>query len=134
MGIRVSLASIVVTAAAFAVVGCTTGSGVTQVIVPIATVAPIAALVLNPTSLAFTFAGASTTFDASETGYSGTLTASSTNCTGIATFAPASGLGPTVTFTVTSVAAGQCQIKVVDANAQAAILPITVTTTTGTVF
>lgn len=132
MGLRVSLASLAVTAVAFTVAACTSGNGVTQVVVPIATPTPIP-IILNPTSLAFTVAGASATFNASESGYAGTFTASSTNCSGIATFAPASGQGPAVTFTVTSVAAGQCLIKVVDAGAQAVFLQVIVTSTSGTV-
>ena len=82
-----------------------------------------------------TKAGQTGTFTVTENGYAGALTASngSPSCAGIATFAPASGTGPSATFTITAVAAGICQIKVQDTNGQTVAASVTVTTTTGSV-
>lgn len=93
------------------------------------------ALTVNTNQLSYTTAGAVLSFTASESGYSGAITASNgtPSCAGIATFSPASGTGPSSTFNVTSVAAGQCQIKVTDASAQTAAVNVTVTTTGGSV-
>jgi hypothetical protein len=92
-------------------------------------------LTVNTNQLSYTIAGAVLSFTASETGYAGTITASNgtPSCAGIATVSPASGSGPSTTFNVTSVAAGQCQIKVTDASAQTAAINVTVTTTGGSV-
>jgi len=93
------------------------------------------ALNVSTSSLAFTAAGQANTFTATEANYTGNFTASngSPSCAGIATFSPASAAGPSNQFTVTAVAAGQCQIKVTDSNGQSAAVNIIVTTTTGSV-
>jgi hypothetical protein len=83
-------------------------------------------------SVSFTAAGATSGFTVTETGYTGTLTATG-NCSGIATFTPASGSGPTAAFSVTAVAAGTCQITVKDASNNATVVVITVTTTSGVI-
>uniref|UniRef100_E6Q3D4 Uncharacterized protein n=1 Tax=mine drainage metagenome TaxID=410659 RepID=E6Q3D4_9ZZZZ len=91
------------------------------------------AVVLTPSSLAFTAVGAvnaqSTT--ASETNYSGAFAAStaaagqSNSCSGIATISPASGTN----FSVTPVAAGHCTFALTGGGTQSATLTIDVTTT-----
>jgi hypothetical protein len=92
-------------------------------------------LIVSSSALSYTTAGATQTFTASETGYAGTLTAAngSPSCAGIANVAPASGTGPAALFSVTSVAAGICQLKVTDTNGQTAVVTVTVTTTGGSV-
>ena len=82
-----------------------------------------------------TKAGQTGTITVTENGYAGALTASNGNpsCAGIATFTPASGTGPSATFTVTAAAAGICQIKVQDTNGQTVAVSVTVTTTTGSI-
>jgi hypothetical protein len=73
-------------------------------------------------------AGSTGGFTVSETGYTGTLTATNgtPTCAGIATFSPSSGTGPVATFVVTAVAPGICQIKVSDAAGNAAGEQVTV--------
>jgi len=146
MSLRTGLGLGVVLAAAF-ITGCTEGgtsnpAPVVNVNVPtplptaVPTPVPPAALTApGGTTVGMTKAGQNGTFTVSENGYSGTLTASngSPSCSGIATFAPASGTGPTATFTITAVAAGICQIKVQDTNGQTVAASVTVTTTTGNV-
>ncbi len=61
------------------------------------------------------------------------LAASTTNCSGIATFSPTTGTGPSASFTVTSQAAGSCTVTVADANNQKVGVAVTVTTTSGTI-
>jgi len=102
---------------------------------PVPTPVPPNALNSTTSSLSMTRAGQTGTVTVTENGYAGTLTASngSPSCSGIATVSPVSGSGPSMTFTVTAVAAGICQIKVQDTNAQTAAVSVTVTTTTGSV-
>jgi hypothetical protein len=71
-------------------------------------------------------------FNASEIGYSGTLSAKSSDCNGIATFSPTQGSGPQAMFSVVSVAAGKCSVSVTDANGSSATITVNVTTMTGT--
>jgi hypothetical protein len=158
MSLRTGLGLGVVLAAAF-ITGCTEGSTsnpapVVNVsvptpvptAVPTATPAPTATPVPTAvppsaltapsgSSVAMTKAGQTGTFTVTENGYSGTLTASNgaPSCSGIATVAPASGTGPSATFTITAVAAGICQIKVQDTNGQTVAASVTVTTTSGNV-
>jgi len=82
--------------------------------------------------LSFTAAGALQYFLAAEPGYAGKLTESDT-CSGIATFSPASGTGPSVVFTATATAAGTCTAKVQDATAHTAFVLVIVTTTGGNI-
>ncbi len=93
------------------------------------------ALNVSTSSLAFTTAGQANTFTVTEANYTGNFTAAngSPSCAGIATFSPASAAGPSNQFTVTAVAAGQCQIKVTDTNGQTSAVNIIVTTTSGSV-
>jgi hypothetical protein len=86
-------------------------------------------------TLNFTVAGSSAQFTVTENNYSGPLTAAngSPSCSGIATFAPASGTGPSATFTVTAVAAGTCTIVVSDNHGGSVGVNVTVTTTSGTI-
>jgi hypothetical protein len=86
-------------------------------------------------SMSFTTAGASGGFTVTENGYTGTLTAANgtPSCAGIATFSPASGTGPVASFTVTAVAAGNCQIKISDSSGNSTAVSVTVTTTGGSI-
>ena len=149
MSLRTALGLGVVLAAAL-IAGCTEGSTTSPVTVNLPTPLPTAVPTATPaptpvppaaltapggSSVAMTTAGQTATFTVTENGYSGTLTASngSPSCAGIATFAPASGTGPSVTFTITAVAAGICQIKVQDTNGQTVAASVTVTTTNGSI-
>jgi hypothetical protein len=151
MHVRTGLGIAVALAAAF-ITGCTEGgtsnpAPVVNVNVPtpLPTAVPTATPVPTPvppnpatastSTVAMTRAGQAGTFTVTENGYTGALTASNgtPTCSGIATFAPASGTGPSATFTVTAVAAGICQIKVQDTNSQTVAVSVTVTTTTGNV-
>jgi hypothetical protein len=91
------------------------------------------ALVVSPASLQFTATGYALSFAATEAGYSGTLTATSSDCNGIATFSPTNGVGPSGTFAVTSVAAGKCHVTITDAANQKAVVTVDVTTLSGTI-
>jgi hypothetical protein len=84
---------------------------------------------VNPTALTFSGGGGALTFTATENGYSGTITASTTNCGGVATIAPASGVGPSASFTVSAVAVGSCQFSVKDATNQTAAVNVIVNPT-----
>ena len=90
---------------------------------------------LNTSTFSFTTAGSTGTTTATEAGYAGPLTAAngSPSCSGIATIAPASGTGPSTTFTITAVAAGTCQFVITDNHGGFASVSVTVTTTTGTI-
>ena len=93
------------------------------------------AMTVSTSSLAFTAAGATGTFTVNENNYTGSFTAAngSPSCSGIATISPSSAAGPAGQFSVTAVAAGQCQFKITDTNGQTAAVTITVTTTSGSV-
>jgi hypothetical protein len=86
-------------------------------------------------SLSLTSAGSSAQFTVTENSYTGPLSAAngSPSCAGIATFSPASGSGPSATFTVTAVAAGTCTIVVSDNHGGSVGVNVTVTTTSGTI-
>ena len=86
-------------------------------------------------SLNFTVVGNSQQFTVTENSYTGPLNASdgTPSCAGIATFSPASGSGPSATFTVTAVGAGTCAIVVTDNHGGSVGVNITVTTTTGSI-
>ena len=84
-------------------------------------------------SVSLTAVGNSAQFTVTENSYTGPLTASSSNCAGIATFSPASGSGPSATFTVTAVGAGVCTIVVTDNHGGSVGVNVTVTTTTGSI-
>lgn len=95
---------------------------------PTPTPAPTAGpVVLAPSSLSLTGLGASNaqTVGVSESGYTGTFTATSGTCTGIADVASSSGNS----FTVTPIAVGQCTLNFSNAAGQSASLPVVVTTT-----
>jgi hypothetical protein len=96
---------------------------------PVASATPTAtpSPVISPASLAFTSAGVSLPLVLTETGYIGVLTESDT-CSGIATVSPATGTGPSATFTVTSVAAGTCNVTITDSAGRFATAAIGVTT------
>jgi hypothetical protein len=85
-------------------------------------------LSVNPTSLSFTAvgSGSSQTFAASESNYSGPLTAASLNAA-VATVSPASGSGPNQTFTVTPQGPGSTSIVVTDDHGNSASVSINVT-------
>jgi hypothetical protein len=110
--------------------GCNGSGSPTYISIPPSGATGLAA---TPSNLTYTTTGAQQQFTASESGYSGTLTAASTNCSGVATFTPSSGTGPSLTVTVTSVAAGSCQINVTDSNSHATTVSVGITTTSGTV-
>ena len=92
-----------------------------------ATVAP-GAVTLSTTSLTFTAAGATNAqiVVASESDYTGSFTASTTTCNGIATIAATGGSS----FTVTPVAAGSCTFAIAGGGTSSATLSVGVTTTT----
>lgn len=87
------------------------------------TVTP-APLVLFPNSLTFLAAGDSQAFTATQSGYSGTFTASTSNAN-VATVSPASGTG---NFTVTSVAAGTATITITGQGGATANVSVSITT------
>jgi len=80
--------------------------------------------------LSFTAAGARQAFLATESGYSGKISTNST-CAGIATVSPSSANGPVAVFNITAVAAGNCEVTVLDANNRSAGVMVTVTTVVG---
>jgi hypothetical protein len=92
------------------------------------------ALMSSPSTLSFV-SGSTTpkTFTATESGYTGTLTATST-CTSIATVSPPNTTGSPATFSVTPVASGTCQVTIHDTLGNSSIVavsiaqPLTVTT------
>ncbi len=86
-------------------------------------------LSVSPTPLAVDGTGAANaqTLLVQENGYSGDFTESDT-CAGIATLAPGNGAGPSLSETVTGVAAGQCSATFSDSYAQVQHASITVTT------
>lgn len=90
---------------------------------PTATPTP-SELVATPTSLTFT-SPAAQTIGVQDSGYDGTLTATSSN-TGIATVSPSSGNGPNTTFTVTPVGGGTCTIAIQDGIGHTANVSVTV--------
>ncbi|GAC1388630.1 MAG: hypothetical protein NVSMB31_02930 [Vulcanimicrobiaceae bacterium] len=101
---------------------------------PVATATPTpAAIVLSPSSLAFTALGSANaqTVTATETGYTGTFTSSSANCvSGSTTIATLAASASGTQFTVTPVAAGTCSVDINDTSSHHTSLGITVTTTT----
>jgi hypothetical protein len=84
-------------------------------------------VVLSSTSLAFTATGAANaqSVSATQANYTGTFTATTTTCGGIATISPAAG----TTFSVTPVAAGSCTFTIAGGGGLSATLTIGVTTT-----
>jgi hypothetical protein len=86
-------------------------------------------LSVSPSTLAVDGTGAANaqTLLVQETGYSGDFTESDT-CAGIATLAPGNGAGPSLSETVTGLAAGQCSATFSDSYAQVQHASITVTT------
>jgi len=92
----------------------------------IVTVTVTGALMASPTTLSFV-SGTTTpkTFTATETGYTGTLTASS-SCGSIATVSPATATGSPATFTVTPGATGTCSITVRDSLGNTTVVTATV--------
>lgn len=85
---------------------------------------------MNPTTVNVYGLGASNaaTILAQETGDTGAFSQTNT-CSTIATIAPASSNGPSVTFTVTGIAAGTCSATFADTHNQTAAVTITVTAT-----
>jgi hypothetical protein len=80
--------------------------------------------------MSFTAAGAQQAFLATESGYTGKIAANST-CAGIATVSPSSANGPVAVFTLTAVAAGNCEVTVLDSSNKSAGVMVTVTTIVG---
>ncbi len=85
-------------------------------------------LLASPGSLGLAGSGASfaRSFDVTESAYTGAITQTNT-CSGIATFAPASGSGPSLHVTATGVAAGTCAVTYRDTAGQSATVTISVT-------
>jgi hypothetical protein len=84
------------------------------------------ALTLNPSSVSFlAIPSAAQMVTASQTGNT-SFTASSTNCSGIATITPAGGSG---TFSVSPVAVGTCAFTITGAGGQSMLLAVSVTVT-----
>ena len=65
-----------------------------------------------------------------EPGYTGTYAVNDTRCAGIATIAAGTSVGR---YTITGVSAGSCTITFTDSFLQSVVLPVIVTTTTGTI-
>ncbi len=91
-------------------------------------VAPPGSLAVNPSNLSFTALGPTNSqpFTASEANYSGSIAASSSNLA-VAAVSPASGSGPTQTFTVTPVGPGSATIAVSDDHGGTQSVSVTVT-------
>ena len=85
----------------------------------------------SPNQLSFTTTGSQQSFTVTDPGNNGTLTASSSTCSGIATFSPTTATGTTLTVNVTSVAAGSCAISVADGGSHQVSVAVGVTTTGG---
>jgi len=87
---------------------------------------------VSPKSLDFLALGSQNaqTFTVSQTNASGVFSVNASNCTSIVSVSPASGAPP---FTVTPVGAGVCSLAIGGDGGQAAILPISVTTSSVTV-
>ncbi len=102
---------------------------------PSPTPAPPGTLTTSSTQVSMTAAGQTAPVNVSESNYSGTFTAANgaQSCSGIATISPASGNGPSATFTVTAVAAGNCGYVIADDHGGSVGVAVSVTTTTGTV-
>ena len=89
-------------------------------------------------SLQFTAVGAAAaqTFNIFDAGYTRTVSITATTCgagaSAIATISPTSAQGPSATFTVTPVNAGQCTVNVADDNNATATFTITVSALTVT--
>jgi hypothetical protein len=115
--------------AACAVAGCSGGGGSSVAVQPIRP----ELLSVNPNTLTFITTGqaAAQSSTATEGGYTGTFSASSTNCANIATISPAS--GSTGTFSVTPVGNGLCTFTVSDANNNTATISVSVTISGGTI-
>ncbi len=82
-------------------------------------------LSLSQSSLSFPVDGATQSFTASESNYAGPINASSSN-TAVATVSPASGAGPSATFTVTPTGVGSASITVTDNHGGTQIVSVTV--------
>lgn len=96
---------------------------------PVSVAARTSSIVLSQTGVSFLGVAATpVAITASEAGYSGTLTASSTTCASIASIAPITGVAP-FKFTVDPLAAGSCSYTIGDTNGASAALMVTVTTT-----
>lgn len=87
------------------------------------------ALLVNPTSLAFTAVGQTQTFLAQENLNSNPFTATTSNAA-VATVSPGSSYG---SFTVTAVNAGTATITVSDSSTQHVTVSVGVTTTSGSI-
>jgi len=134
LGIRSAFAAVALSAVAITMSNCTSSNPAPIIILtPLPTAVPTAAptptpsaILVNPGSIAFTAAGQTQSFTATENFYTGTLTASTTNCTGIASISPASGTGPSASFTVTAVGNGNCQFSIKDTFNQSTSVNVTV--------
>jgi len=85
---------------------------------------------VSPTTISFIAGRAPTsvTFVANESGYRGSIVASSEN-TNVATVSPSSASGPSATFNVTAIGAGTTLIDVADLNGNRAAVTVAVTQT-----
>lgn len=106
-------------------------SGVLTSNVTGATLWPYGKLVLSASTVAFTSISGSQSVQASQAGYTGSLTLSTSSCTGIATIT-SSGTNP-YSITVTPIKAGTCSVTVSGGFSQSATLAITVTSTVITI-
>ncbi len=118
-----------------ALIGCGGGGGgggptptPTPTVTASATATPLT-LVANPTTVSISGLGAANAqpLTASESAYTGQITESDT-CAGIATVSPGTGTGPTLSETVTGVAAGTCVVTFKDGNGETATSTVQVTT------
>lgn len=77
-------------------------------------------------------AGDQQSFLAAESQYTGTIKETD-SCAGIATVNPTSAKGPAAVFTVTAIAAGNCEATVLDSAKNSAAVMVQVTTTGGVI-
>lgn len=99
-------------------------------VVPSPTPAPLSA---SPSTLSFTGAQQTQNVAVSENAYQGAFLVDASKCNNLVTVSPSSVSGPQATFSVTSVAAGTCNVYIVDYSGQKAAVGVTVTTGSGSV-
>jgi len=82
----------------------------------------------------FTTAGSQQTFVAVEGGFTQAFTIANTCSTGpVANLSPTTANGPSAQFTLASASAGKCSVTISDGFGHAAVVNVTVTTTSGSV-
>ena len=97
---------------------------------PMPTSAPLGAPSVSPATVNIVSTQVPVTATVSEPGYTSSYAVDASRCVGIASIAPGASEGR---YTITGIAAGSCAITFTDTFAQSVVLPVTVTTTTGTI-